>query len=237
MENKMPKFVATKITFVSKEGDQNFPVKTPVELTGENVWGQANAYLRCWALEIPECCQGSSKTDFIVTYENDDIYEGRYDLYRKEASTADLANHISSYQTIWLADNKPAYIKDEEWKEGQERAKHYLDNYELLQGEICIDTWQILVDMCAEYPVMVTFGDRFGNPVKSPEFRIKQVHVWVKTDYIEAVQPPDKSYYVRQIPVYSFSYSGAKDAEYFLFPGTAESIYEVVKFAYARTFS
>jgi hypothetical protein len=230
MESKMVKFFATKIIFLSKEGDDDFPVKTPVQVTGENrwgernvclVWGRANAYLRCWTLNIPECSQESWKIDFVVTFNNGVTYNGAYDLYRTESNNADLADHISRCQAIYLVDYEPCMIKPEEWEERQRRAEDFLDNYALPESEICPETLHKLYALCANYPVIVNYGTQC-DPT---EFRIRGIHVWVKIEQKYPEKPPAEAY--------CFSFAFTRDGYYYAFPGNFKSIYEIPQFAFA----
>jgi hypothetical protein len=76
------------ITLALAEGDAS-GVGHPVTCAGPTVWEQANAQLRNWAPEAPE--SGYLKVDVAITWVDGTVRKVRYDLERRDATTADLA--------------------------------------------------------------------------------------------------------------------------------------------------
>lgn len=103
---------ATKITILWSEAsyDEN------IEFTGDNVFSQANAYLKRLARTLPEKHLGYFKTKFKVDYENGETYEGRYDLKRHDILYGDIGRHIKNFCKFYAGRANPTHITPEQYK-------------------------------------------------------------------------------------------------------------------------
>lgn len=103
---------ATKITILWSEAsrDEN------IQFTGEDVFGQANYYLKRLAHTLPEKHLGYYKTKFKIDYEDGETYEGRYDLKRHDIIYGDIGRHIRNFCKFYAGKAKPTHITPEQYK-------------------------------------------------------------------------------------------------------------------------
>lgn len=90
----------------------------PVALLGTRTvssFEDADSVLRRWAETAPE---GGSydKCDFKITYEDGEIYEGRYDLKRLDYEWPSLRKHVSEFLRFISGTDKPAHLTDEQYQ-------------------------------------------------------------------------------------------------------------------------
>lgn len=83
---------------------------------------------------------GYDKCDFVVTFEDGEMYSGRYDL--KGDGLADdgltIAGQIRRMLRFWAGEWRPAWCNDKEWGDickrheaGADEAREWLEKYEL----------------------------------------------------------------------------------------------------------
>lgn len=126
---------ATKITILWSEAsyDEN------IEFTGDNVFGQANDYLKRLARTLPEKHLGYYKTKFQIEWEDGSTYEGRYDLKRHDVIYGDLGMHVRQFLEFYSGRRKPEHMTEQEYrgllgmhsKQFIEQCGQFLDIYEI----------------------------------------------------------------------------------------------------------
>jgi hypothetical protein len=60
---------------------------------------------------------GYDKCDFIVTFEDGETYEGRYDAMSLASSNYGLAAHVNSWLSFNAGIRKPAHMNDKQYQE------------------------------------------------------------------------------------------------------------------------
>lgn len=107
--------------------------------TSGHLMDLADAVLREWALTAP-ASGGYDKCDFIITWEDGETYEGRFDLTREDRRRSDLLEkHVWESLTFSAGVRKPSHLSKEDYERylkniGPERvasAKAALDKYDL----------------------------------------------------------------------------------------------------------
>lgn len=126
---------ATKITILWSEASNN----ENIEFTGDNVFGQANAYLKRLARTLPEKHLGYYKTKFRIEYEDGVVYEGRYDLKRHDVIYGNIGRHVRQFCEFYSGRRKPDHMTEQEYrgllgmhnKQFIEQCGQFLDTYEI----------------------------------------------------------------------------------------------------------
>ncbi len=112
-----------------------------VAFNGLNVWRQASEFLRGKAWNAP-AHGGCNKTDFKITFEDGNTYEGHFDLVHPERGLADLSEHVLEFQEFYAgcveSKDLPSHISPEDYErllardpKGGELAREFLDAYEV----------------------------------------------------------------------------------------------------------
>lgn len=103
---------------------------------------QANEQLRKWSITAPTT-GGYDKCKFLVRFEDDDTYEGRYDLKglgceQDEGYGINLQKRINDHLRFIANKVRPAWMNDEQWEESKKfnesyvaSAEAYLEKYEV----------------------------------------------------------------------------------------------------------
>jgi predicted ribonuclease toxin of YeeF-YezG toxin-antitoxin module len=128
---------AVKITIVWSEGLPDS--LTPVVFTGDNVYQQANDFLKRLARNAPKKGYGYHKTKFEIEFADGTIYEGRYDLKRHDVVLADLGRHVRQFLEFYSGRRKPNHMTEQEYrgilgmhhKQFIEQCGQFLDSYEI----------------------------------------------------------------------------------------------------------
>jgi hypothetical protein len=221
------KFKVVKISIVGRDGWLDDPVKLPIDFIGDEAWQQANAYLRYRAVTTPiiEGRRGYEDIDFFLEFDNQNSYgRGTYSVHRNDSPC--LATHIISCQSEYLTAKKISLFSDEEWAGMQNRAKDFLDNYELKQNiGYCRKTLISFLGMALEHPMLYKYQSDEKGPV---EFHLQGVPVWIKIEYKNQQGTPSQIY-AQSNKIYYFADSFA--GEYHRYLKDAESDGEVVRFA------
>jgi len=106
-------------------------------------WSDANLVLWHWSETAPSDCQTYDKCDFIITYEDGETYEGRYDLKHHICGYPDLGKHVRDFVTFHAGRHKPAWMSEEQYREFLETPyfkkmksefEHFLESYEIGVG-------------------------------------------------------------------------------------------------------
>lgn len=105
--------------------------------TSEHLYDLADAVLRLWASSAP-ASGGYDKVDFIVTFDDGETYEGRFDMTRADRFEEQLLQrHMWESLTFSAGVRKPSHLSKEDYKRylaniGPDRmreAKEMLDKY------------------------------------------------------------------------------------------------------------
>ena len=83
-----------------------------------NSFAEAQAVLVKWGHTAPKT-GGYDKVDFYVIWQDDEHYEGRYDMIYGgyEHGGDSLAQHIHSFLTFMNGTRKPAHMKEQDYKD------------------------------------------------------------------------------------------------------------------------
>jgi hypothetical protein len=103
-------FKAVSIVLNRAEGPSDLCNK-PVIL---NSFDQATQRLRAWSYTAP-INGGYDKIDFTITFDNGEVYRGRYDLENK-AGIMPLDQHCLQYLTFASGRKKPLKFTDDQWE-------------------------------------------------------------------------------------------------------------------------
>lgn len=78
-------------------------------------WNEANAILKKMAISAPSK-GGYDKTDFVIEFNNGDIYSGTYDLKGHDQILGDLYRHVKNFCEFYAGkcNPLPAHIKSDE---------------------------------------------------------------------------------------------------------------------------
>ncbi|MCL0079832.1 DUF192 domain-containing protein [Dehalococcoidia bacterium] len=140
------KIRARSITLRRLEGDRqrdDFSSHTLTPLDDKSVWERANSLLRKWSETAPRRGEGYHKVSFIVTYEDGETYQGRFDLKHYTVEYPDLAKHIYHFVAFYAGRYCPPHMTEEQYKEFLEDRIvveirtdfiNFLDNYEIGNG-------------------------------------------------------------------------------------------------------
>lgn len=140
------KIRARSITLRRLEGDRqrdDFSSHTLTPLDDKSVWERANSLLRKWSETAPRRGKGYHKVSFIVTYEDGETYQGRFDLKHYTVEYPDLAKHIYRSVAFYAGRYRPPHMTEEQYKEFLEDRlvveirtdyENFLDNYEIGNG-------------------------------------------------------------------------------------------------------
>lgn len=82
---------------------------------------------------------GYYKTDFVIEFENDDTYEGRFDVERLDRGLPDLRKHVREFVSFYAGLRKPAHLTDKQYQtiiqragaDGPNKYAAFLENYEV----------------------------------------------------------------------------------------------------------
>ena len=87
-------------------------------------WTDSDYVLRGWAVTAPKE-MGYDKVDFLVTWEDGETYEGRFDMkYEHKLEENLLGRQITDVLMFYAGENKPDYMKEQAYREYVE---HYAD--------------------------------------------------------------------------------------------------------------
>ena len=126
---------ATKITILWSEATR----VENIEFIGENVFQQANDYLKWLAHGLPGKHLGYYKTKFRIDYQDGETYEGRYDLKRHDIFYGDLGRHVRGICEFCSGRKKPDHLTEEQYRNClasypsgmSEQCSQFLDTYEI----------------------------------------------------------------------------------------------------------
>ncbi|MCL0084231.1 DUF192 domain-containing protein, partial [Dehalococcoidia bacterium] len=107
------KIRARSITLRRLEGDRqrdDFSSHTLTPLDDKSVWERANSLLRKWSETAPRRGKGYHKVSFIVTYEDGETYQGRFDLRHNTVEYPDLAEHIYRSVAFYAGRYRPPHM-------------------------------------------------------------------------------------------------------------------------------
>lgn len=103
-----------------------------------NSWRESDSKLYAWSAYAPK--DGSYfKTDFVVAFEDNLLYRGRYDLQHPSINDPNLREHVKDFSQFYSGLHKPSFMDNEQYEdlmlEFSEKEKNYfrniLDNYSL----------------------------------------------------------------------------------------------------------
>jgi len=103
-------------------------------------WTDADRVLRQWSETAPKDCRTYDKCDFVITYEDGETYEGRYDLKHWTCEYPNLGKHVRNFVAFHAGQYKPAWMSEEQYREYLEtpyfkkmRSEfgHFLESYEI----------------------------------------------------------------------------------------------------------
>lgn len=131
---------AVKVEITRAEGlisETGKPVILPRDLDIGNVWEAADRILYQWSKTAPT--QGYDKCDFLITWEDGETYEGRYDLKHHTVEYPDLAKHIYNF-AMFHAGLWKSWMDEKQYRDYLGRSpaadmipkfQHFLQTYEL----------------------------------------------------------------------------------------------------------
>jgi hypothetical protein len=135
-------FKATEIWINRAEG----PVKdcVAVTLTEEKLWKQADDLLKRWSDTAPQngCYD---KCDFKVTFEDGELYEGRFDMKHWSVELPDLEDHILHFvrwhaglcEHPWCGKEQYEQMVEQYHQDGNQGiALDFLDGYQIGDEEL-----------------------------------------------------------------------------------------------------
>lgn len=77
-------------------------------------WAQADEVLWQWAETAP--LSGYDKVDFLVVWNDGELYQGRFDLRRQDGLYGNhLPRHIRQFAGVYAGERKPAHLSEERW--------------------------------------------------------------------------------------------------------------------------
>lgn len=127
-----------KITLTRAEGPAE---ECHIEKVALN-YADANAVLYEWSDSVDKET-GCDKCDFVVTFQDESIYQGVYDLkhwskYQSEGEQIDLNERIRNHCLFTAGIEKPAYMTEEKWQmalklteKNREVCQDFLDHYDI----------------------------------------------------------------------------------------------------------
>ena len=133
---------ARSITLQRAEGTigrDDFSPDTVRAAGDRSVWQQADRQLLEWAQTAPQG-GGYHKVDFIVAYEDGNIYRGRYDLKHWSVEYPSLAKHMRSLVAFHAGEYRPPHMTEQQYREAlrtepfastKEESARFLAEYEI----------------------------------------------------------------------------------------------------------
>lgn len=79
-------------------------------------FSEANEVIKKWARTAPEEGDGYDKVDFAVTWEDGDVYKGRYDMTQKDTHSANLGEHIKGFVEYYAGLYRPPHLTPEQYE-------------------------------------------------------------------------------------------------------------------------
>lgn len=150
---------ATKIKLTRAEGRPHECVSVTIECNGHgtgDVFYASDQVLSAWAQTAPDN-GGYDKCDFCVEYEDNETYEGRFDLVREDMGRfSKLGEHMRRFLGFLCGRYRPDHLNDEQWaawaasrrnEEHTEEAAAFLDTYQ-------IGIAPLPCDECGEAPAL-----------------------------------------------------------------------------------
>lgn len=204
----MEKHKAVKIELERAEGPAEACCKVVFE--GLGCWDKATAQLRAWSATAPK--MGYDKCDFIVTYDDGNTYDGRYDNYRLDnpSHEGSLADHVAQQSYFMAGKWCPAHMTAEQYEA-------YLREY---QGEGgVVESYQKFID---EYEIPSEWALKHAP---------KPVTVTITFDSMDQVKAALESFDIVEKPANPFSMKLTREA---LSMSTRESAYHEPRLASAR---
>lgn len=99
-----------RITLTRLEGEHSGFVRVRKVAT----WAEANSLLRSWSNTAPEK-GGYDKCHFLIEFEDETTYSGRYDLKHWRCETPSLDRHVRGVARLHANLDKPAWMSEERW--------------------------------------------------------------------------------------------------------------------------
>ncbi len=106
-----------KIVVQRVEGRHAPPADNPEQqtFTAPHAWAKADAFLRQQARTAPDT-GGYDKCDFVVVFDDDETYRGRYDLIRRDVSSPDiLSAHVLHFLRFLTGRHKPEHMSQQQY--------------------------------------------------------------------------------------------------------------------------
>ena len=108
----MDKIKVVSIVLIRAEG--------PIDECGKvtvRTYAEADSCLRRWSRTAPEG-GGYDKVDFVVTYADGDVYQGRYDLIRDDDRYGNLiSGHMADLLAFYSGTRYPSHMTRERYQE------------------------------------------------------------------------------------------------------------------------
>lgn len=115
METTSAKVQVRSITLTRVEG-RRYECDRPFTTTSTSPWTEANTWLYKESVTAPEH-GGYDKVDFVITFENDETYTGRYDLKHFNAEPPDLIEHVRDFVRFSAGIDCPDHMTEGSWRE------------------------------------------------------------------------------------------------------------------------
>ena len=114
-----------------KRAEGHTPLPQPVTVSS---YAEATKVLQDWARTAPEAGQGYDKTDFKVTFEDGETYDGTLDLKGIDVpnNDTDVAKHIFDFMYFYTGKANPSHMKPQAYRDyiatqGEDSKKNALD--------------------------------------------------------------------------------------------------------------
>lgn len=91
------------------------PVADCIKVTVPSLAEATNTLMR-WSWTAPKDL-GYDKCDFRVTFEDGEVYEGRYDLKRGLKDEGSLQHHIVSFIEFYAGKHKPPHLTEQKYRD------------------------------------------------------------------------------------------------------------------------
>ena len=97
----------------------------PCTFEGPDAMRDAQRQMYSWGITAPDPGNGYDKCDFIVTFEDDDTYQGRYDLQSTglNDSGETIGQQMVNFVSFLAGLMRPAWMNDKEWARSREMHK------------------------------------------------------------------------------------------------------------------
>lgn len=132
METKTEKIKARKIMIDCAEGPNSL-----MGLKTASSFEDADRLL--WGIAKHGPSIGYYKTDFVITFEDGTVYEGRFDVYRWDHERPYLRKHVREFVEFYAGLRKPARLTDKQYQtiiqrpgaSAPDQYKAFLEKYEV----------------------------------------------------------------------------------------------------------